>query len=362
MRFRTLALCLAVTGPSSLLLASFASTPALAQSDADRATARQLGQDGEDALDKKDWPRAEDRFRRADQLVHAPTLVLGLARALAGEGKYVESQETYNRMIREGLPPSAPDVFKKAIEDAKKEVDGVGAKIGGVTITVTASGGGDAPGMQVMLDDKPVNVASLGIKRAVDPGNHSLKVTATGFKAAALSFKVPEGGSVNEPITLERAGEVAPIPPASASATTTASAPPTAAPTDTASTAGGGETPPPKSGGSVLPWVAFGVGGVGLAVGTITGILAIGKHSTLAGECSGTCPSSAQSDLDSYHLMGTLSTVGFIVGGVGVAAGVVLLFVHPGRAEATPAATAPAAKIDIQPVVGFGTIGAVGHF
>jgi hypothetical protein len=354
MRLRTLALGLS----ASVLLASLASPPARAQSDADRATARQLGQDGEDALDKKDWPRAEDRFRRADSLVHAPTLMLGLARALAGEGKYVESQEAYNRMIREGLPPGAPDVFKKALDAAKSEVDGVGAKVGGVTITVTSAQGGDMPGMQVLLDDKPVNVASLGIKRAVDPGNHSLKVTAQGFKGASLTFKVPEGGSVNEPVTLERGGDV--TPPATASASGSASAVPTTVPSDTSSV--GVETPPPKSGRSILPWVAFGIGGAGLVFGTITGVLAIGKHSTLAGECNGTCPSADSSDLDSYHLMSTLSTVGFIVGGVGVAAGVVLLFVHPGKTETTPASTAPTAKIDIQPVVGFGTIGAVGHF
>ena len=49
--------------------------------------------------------------------------ILGLARALAAEGKYVEAQESYNRMIREGLPAGAPDVFKRALDDAKKEVD-----------------------------------------------------------------------------------------------------------------------------------------------------------------------------------------------------------------------------------------------
>src|SRR5580704_8698956 len=96
---------------------------ARAQSDADRATARSLGQDGQQALDNKDYATAEDRFRRADKMVHAPTLMLGLARALAAEGKYVEAQEAYNRIVRDGLAPNAPDVFKRALDDAKKEVD-----------------------------------------------------------------------------------------------------------------------------------------------------------------------------------------------------------------------------------------------
>src|ERR1035441_2491334 len=102
--------------PVSAALALVLATPAaaLAQSDTDRATARQLGKDGEQALDAKDFKRAEDDFRRADGLIHAPTLVLGLARALAGEGKLVEAQEAYQRIIRDGVAPGAPDAFKRA--------------------------------------------------------------------------------------------------------------------------------------------------------------------------------------------------------------------------------------------------------
>src|SRR5262245_53994993 len=72
--------------------ASLAALPAVAHaqaSDADKATARMLGQEGQDALDKKDFAAAEDRFKRADALFHAPTLLLGLARAYAGQGKFL---------------------------------------------------------------------------------------------------------------------------------------------------------------------------------------------------------------------------------------------------------------------------------
>src|SRR5277367_5346205 len=100
MRLRSAAL----TTTFALSLGVSAAPRALAQSDADRATARSLGQDGQSALENKDYATAEDRFRRADKMVHAPTLMLGLARSLSGEGKYVEAQEAYNRIVREGLP------------------------------------------------------------------------------------------------------------------------------------------------------------------------------------------------------------------------------------------------------------------
>ena len=68
-----------------------------AQSAADRATARELGNDGQSALDKKDYATAEDRFRRAEALFHAPTLLLGYARAEVGLGKVVNASGTTNR-------------------------------------------------------------------------------------------------------------------------------------------------------------------------------------------------------------------------------------------------------------------------
>jgi hypothetical protein len=90
-------------------------------------------------------------------------------------------------------------------------------------------------------------------------------------------------------------------------------------------------------------------------VGGITGILAIGKHSTLAGECNPNCTSStAQSDLDSYHSIGVVSDVGFIVAGVGGAVGAILLLTQP-KAQ-------PTTGLRVLPVVGLGTVGATGSF
>ncbi len=264
-------------------LAATTSTGALAQSDADRATARQLGQDGEAALAAKDYKKAEDDFRRADSLIHAPTLLLGLARALAGEGKFLEAQEAYQRIIREGVSPGAPDVFKKALDAAKAEVSDVAPKIGGVTITVKAAGGGDVPNVKVTIDDAPVSAAALGVKRAANPGTHVVNASADGFKPATLNVTVPVGGSADAPLTLEK----------DLSAPTPVSTPAQPAASDAnanpAQTANAEQPAASSSGGhSVLPWVAFGVGGVGLALGAVTGVMAMGKHSDLSKVCTPT--------------------------------------------------------------------------
>jgi hypothetical protein len=84
----------------------------------------------------------------------------------------------------------------------------------------------------------------------------------------------------------------------------------------------------------------------------VTGVLAIGKHSDLAKSCNGGCGPGQQGELDSYHTLGLLSTIGFIVAGAGAAAGITLLVVQP-KAESVPAASF---------VVGPGSIGAIGRF
>jgi hypothetical protein len=321
---------------SAILLA----TPSVfAQSAADRATARELGQDGQAALDAKNYTAAEDLFRRADALFHAPTLLLGYARAEAGLGKVVNASEAYNRVIREGVAPGGPDAFLKAVDAAKAEAPAIEARIASVTVVVS---GPDNP--TVTLDDQPLPVAALGVKRPVDPGSHVVKATADGWDPATTPFTVEDAGTANATLTMTRIVVAAPAP----------------APAPIAPGAGGGAAPESDrsaAGGhgswqTTAGWVGIVAGGLGLATGAVAGGLAIGKHSTLETECKTDCK---QADLDSYHLIGGVSTVGFIAGGVLAGAGLVLLLTAPSGSPAAGSAS-------VRPYVGLGSIGAVGSF
>jgi hypothetical protein len=102
--------------------------PGVAQAEptvADRATARSLASEGYDALERKDYATAVNRFRHADALVHAPTIGVDLARALIGLGHYVEAYERYQLVIREGVPKGSPASWKQAVEDAEREVQAI---------------------------------------------------------------------------------------------------------------------------------------------------------------------------------------------------------------------------------------------
>lgn len=331
---------------SSLALVLTLAPAARAQSAADRATARELGMDGQSALDKKDYATAEDCFRRADALFHAPTLLLGYARAEAGLGKVVNASEAYNRIIREGAAPGAPPAFVAAVAAASAEVSAVQARVASVTIAVA---GPENP--TVTLDDQPVPVAALGVKRPVDPGKHVVKASSDGWQPAETTFSVADAASAEASLTLTKvaAAPSAAVPPA-----------PGAAPASTASTA---PVESASTGGSstqrTLGFVGLGVGVVGVGLGAVTGLLAVSKHSTLSSECpGGTCSSpAAQSDSSSYHSMSTLSTAGFIGGAVFAGAGLLLLLTAP-HVDGAPARTG----LHVTPLVGVGTVGAVGTF
>ncbi len=291
-----------------LLVLVLGSSSAWAQSEADKTTARQLAVDAQADLDAGRYQEAADKFARAEKLYHAPTLLVGLGRAYKGMGKYVEAMESFNKVIRERVPENAPEAFLQAQEDARSEIQGLDQKIAWVTIRV------EGPSEPVVtIDGAEVSVASLGVKRAVNPGTHEVRASADGFKAASESFAIDSAQNKEVTLTLE-------VDPEGTAGVVTGPEP------------SGGDTGGDE-GSSIMPilgWTAIGVGGAALILGGVMGGLAMGKHSDLTDACpNDACPPSEQDNLDAFHTFGTVSTVGFIVGGVLAAGGVVLLLTAP---------------------------------
>src|SRR5262249_30271223 len=147
-------------------------------------------------------------------------------------------------------------------------------------------------------------------------GDHTVTAGGAGFQSKDQTFNVPEGGSQSIALTLDKAtGATSDLPP-----------PPPHPSRDS-----------PKAMRKTPGFAALGGGVVGVGLGAVTGGIALGKHGSLADACPNGCPSSSQADIDSYHTMGTLSTVGFIVGGVALAAGAVLVITAP-KANEKPVA------------------------
>ena len=81
---------------------------------------------------------------------------------------------------------------------------------------------------------------------------------------------------------------------------------------------------------SVLPYVLGGAGLVGLAVGGVAGMMAIGQKNVVNEECGGTsCSQRGLTAADAGKRDALVSTIGFGVGVVGLGAGLVLLLTAP---------------------------------
>jgi hypothetical protein len=346
-RMKEIAMRFRLVPMSALLVLCLSPSVGLAQPiDADRTTARMLAQEGHEALERNDFATAADRFARANALVHAPTLMLGLAQAEVGLGKLVSALETYNQILRQGLPPNAPEPFILAVDEARKDFAALAPRIPSVIIQIQ---GGGAAAVKVTIDGTDVPAAALGVKRAVDPGKHAVRASAEGFVTREVAVTVAEGKT--ETVTLRL--EPAPIAPPGAPP------PPKLEPTPPVVVPSRRGAPPPSSAGSTqrtLGIVGLAVGGAGIGLGAAMGGLVIAKHGDLAQSCrGGICPSNQQAALDTYHTYSTVSTVGFVAGGVLAATGIVLF------------ATAPRPRprlgsVVLDPVLGPGWFGAQGRF
>ncbi len=350
----------AVTALGACLLGAV--SPAWAQTDEQRAGARTLATEGALAFNEGRFKDAVDLFSKAESLVHAPPHLLFMARAHAKLGQFVKAREAYMKIIKEQLAPNAPQAFRDAQISAEEERKQVEPRIGRLTIKV--EGAGDAKDLVVAVDGQPVPAVLLGVPQPIDPGDHSITATATGFKAAPVTASLKDAGSAAVTIKLEVDGTAAPAagPLAPAPAPTGGSVmvgPSGGAPSDAGSSGGNGLR--------IGSYVGFGVGAAGLALGTVFVLKSSSNRkdadkaaAELDAQCGNLCDAESPEarnvdDLDDKARSAkTLGIVGYVVGGVGVAAGVTLFVLSLKKDETKSAFVAP--------YVGFGAVGVRGAF
>jgi hypothetical protein len=200
----------------------------------------------------------------------------------------------------------------KAIEEeAEKRATALEPRLPKLTIAIAKDA---PPDTTVTRDGVALGAVSLGQPQPVNPGAHVIVVAAPGRLESKLDVTIAEAES--------KRVEVAPGGPRPLESK------------------GGGDAP--RAGGaSPLVWIGFGTAGVGVAVGAITGLMALGKASSAKSACPDLgCPSqSALDDVDSGRTLGTISTIAFVVGGVGAIVGVYGLVAPRNKSDASVSVT-----------------------
>lgn len=359
-----------------------AAPSAFAQTDLERATARDAANNGRAAFDAGKYEKAIDYLSRAEQLVHSPTHLLFMARAQAKLGRLVAAHETYLKITRETLAPNAPKAFVNAQDAAEQEQETLDARL--PSVTVTLQGATTAPDTVVQMDGTALPAAMIGIPLPADPGEHVFKATGPWIASDPITIKLAE--SAKQTVTLKLRSTGTPpaavsakpattTPPAPAPAAQNAAAAATAAPSSSASSA-----PPPEaksaSGGSspaflITSIAAFTLGAASAGVGTYYMLKASDTRNNaneLNDKCNvdggGMClDTNVQDqiralDKDANHQT-TLGVIGLAGGGVGLVAGTIFLIVHVNRSDrlATSQSTP-----QVMPVFGLQSVGVVGTF
>ena len=326
-------------GISILALMMLPLTASAQSTDSTRAAARELGTEGVDDFQAGNFASASDKLDRAFKVVRAPSLGLWSARALVKTGNWVEAAERYLEVTR--LDPQTGDVVlqKQAQAEAAKEREELLARLPGLRLDVKNA----SSAVELQIDGTPLPSVLIGARVPLNPGPHVLEVV-DGGRRITRTVEAVEGQVLGVVIDFDTAQSTTPPTPESG--------PPSAREPSSAS-----DTAPQPAATrkiSTGTWIALGVGVAGLAVGATTGVMAMSRKDDLGSSCDDTrCDPSARDDVDSYNALRTVSTIGFVAGGLGVATAGVLFFTAPRE---------PVAARGVVPWVGLGAAGVRGRF
>jgi hypothetical protein len=254
------------------------------------------------------------------------------AQTLRRDRKLIDARDA----LRICAQPTCKDFI---VKDCSTWLDQVQSSLPTVVPVATDADGNNLPGVRVSMDGHVLLDAIDGRSIEVDPGTHTFSFQALDGTRADKEIVVAEGeqskhvavvlgkprsaqGPTPQPSTAPSAGPVTPPPPVT-----------------------------PERHASALKPVgiaATAVGGVGLTVGAIFGLEAMGKKSDAG--CSGTvCPDAQSgSKLHTAQNDATLSTAFFIAGGVLAAGGITIWALAPGSVQVAPSVGSNAAGVAVR--------------
>ncbi len=236
--------------------------------------------------------------------------------------------------------------------DCADRLQAVGRALPTVVFVPKDAGAGEIAGASLVIDGIALAGALDGTPVPVNPGQHSFAIGVTGQTPIVLRLVLREGERVRRDVIFKAVPHAATT--AGPGAEGGAQVPPAPG------------SPPPSPGPGALTtrrigWAAIGAGAAGVTLGSVFGLLAIGNKSSLRSACNGSrCPPTQQDNIDGLHVNGVASNLSFLIGGLGLATGGVLLIAFPdGFGGESPHAES---ALEVRPWAGLGGVGAVGRF
>jgi hypothetical protein len=296
---------------------------------ADKEVARNLVFEGRRLRKEGKTREAVEKFRAAHAIMHVPTTGIEVAQVLVDLGLLVEARDAMVEVSR--MPPTAgePLPYAQARDEARQGADELEARIPTATFVVTGAGGTPS----VVVDGTRIDPSLLALPRKLDPGEHTVVVSAAGRADRRVSFRLAERDS--------KTVELALVPYTSPPAT-----PQPEAKAEAEAEAERRAAAPRRT--SHLVYAGFGTSIVGAAVGGVTGVMSLSKTSAVKGQCNaGQCPSQTHDDLVAARTTATISNVAFGVAAAGAIVGVVGIVIGGPRDAAS---SSPRVRVLVGPM------------
>lgn len=312
---------------------------ARAQSSADKATAEALFETAVSLMEAGSYAEACPKLEASQRLDSGLGTLLFLGECYEKLGRTASAWATFRE--GESIAQGRGDGERAAI--AKERWAALEGRLSKLEIEVSAEG--RIAGLEIKQDGALVPEESWGLALPVDPGEHLIEASAPGRRPWSKRITVAEGSSVALLIPgLESAPEEE-APAAPAAATRTVEAP--------VADGGADEGSTQRTAGIV----AGGIGAAGVIVGSVFGLRAISRNSRSLDECAPDdptrCTPAGKELRDQAFRAATVSTVGFIAGGVGLATGIALYLTAP----SSEAASTAIRELRLGTTVGAGTTG-----
>lgn len=280
------------------------------------AAAEALFAEAKKLVAQKKFAEACPKFAESNRLDRGAGTLIHLADCYEKNKQTASAWATYKEAAS-----AAQALSRKQWETlANQRAAALEAKLARITVTVPSP----VAKVEVTRDGEKLAEASWGVALPVDAGPHTFEATAPGHKPFTATVTIARDGerkelSVPRLEALPPETQVATAPP-SASAAPAAASP---APHDEARSGGGQRT--------------FGVvlataGAVGLVVGGVTGVLAMGKNDSGKSSCpeAGACASrQGVDDLEAAKSYGLVSTIAFGAGAALLVGGAALYLTAP---------------------------------
>jgi len=278
---------------------------------ADLESARELYREGKELRQKGDLRGALERFKAAHGYGQTPVTGLELGKTHLQLGELVEAREVLLSIARIKVASDETEKSAAARTEAAELAEQIRPRI--PTLVVKVLGVKPDDPAQVVVDGANTPVVSLSSMRKINPGEHEVVVRADG-REEKRSVTLSESETKELEIEIN-----------DASPKLTGDA---AAQGDGTAASAAGKRPL-----HVVTWIGLGVGVAGIALGSVTGIMALGKAGAVTDACQGlSCPPSARTDVEDGRVAANVSTVAFALGAAGLAtAAVGYFFLTPSK-------------------------------